>query len=87
MKLVKCSAKIAATRHDDTGSRKVRIFRGTGRERLVVIDRHGVEFPDELPPEILADPELVVTDLPSSKAARKEIETRPIMRVIGATRW
>lgn len=76
MKLVKCSAKVAATRTDDSGSRKVRIFKGTGQERVVEINRHGTKFPDNgLPPEIAADPELIVVDLPSDKPERQEIET------------
>jgi hypothetical protein len=75
MKLVKCSAAVAGTRSGDSGSRKVRIWKGTGKERVVAIDRHGMKFPDnELPPEILADSELIVVDLPSEKPERQEIE-------------
>lgn len=76
MKLVKCTAAVAATRHDDSGSRKIRIFKGTGQERVVTIDRHGMKFPDNgLPPEIAGDDQLVVIDLPSDKPERQKVET------------
>lgn len=81
MKLVTCSAKVAATRHDDSGVRRVRIYKGTARERIVEIDRAGLKFTEPLPPEILADAELVITDAQTSKPARKAIEEKAAAEV------
>lgn len=74
MNLVKCSAAVANTRHDQTGVRRVKIWKGTGRERLLEIDRFGVKLPDPLPPEISADSELIVEVLPSDKPERLQID-------------
>jgi hypothetical protein len=74
MNLVKCSAAVANTRHDQTGVRRVKIWKGTGRERLLEIDRFGVRLPDPLPPEVAADHELIVEVLPSEKPARLQID-------------
>lgn len=74
MNLVKCSAAVANTRHDQTGVRRVKIWKGTGRERLLAIDRFGVKLPDPLPPEISADSELIVEVLPSDKPERLHID-------------
>lgn len=64
---VRCSAEVANTAQDGTGVRRVRIFKGTARERLVVIGRAPVDFAPPLPPEISADPHLLVEEVPAEK--------------------
>lgn len=59
MHAVTVSAAIAKTRSDGTGTRRRTIWRGTKREETVELSRQPLYF-DELPPEIAADPELIV---------------------------
>lgn len=74
MNLVKCSPAVANTRHDQSGVRRVTIWKGSARERLLKIDRFGVKLPDPLPPEIAADSDLIVEVVPSDKPERLQID-------------
>lgn len=63
---VTVDAEVANTRENGTGVRRVRIYKGQARERLVILSRTPTDFA-ELPPEIAADEHLIVEVVPSSK--------------------
>lgn len=68
---VTVDAEVANTREDGTGVRRVRIYKGQARERLVILSRQPTDFA-ELPPEIAADTHLIVEVGASPKAAAPE---------------
>jgi hypothetical protein len=69
------SAAVAKSRGDGTGTRRRTIWRGTAREETVEFSRTPSYF-DELPPEVAADPELIVRHFEPAEPVN-EVEPSP----------